>query len=195
MKRSFLILTAFVLAAGLAVTANAQAWQLDKSHSEVGFSVKHMVIATVNGVFGEFDGTVNFDPENLASAKISGVVKVASIDTKNEKRDEHLRGDDFFNAEEYPEITFESTEIKKSGDGYVAVGNLTIRDVTKEVEIPFTMAGPIQDPWGGTRVGIDASTTINRQDFNVKWNNKMDNGGVVVSDEVVLNLHAELIKK
>ncbi len=170
-------------------------WQLDKSHSEVGFRVKHMVIATVNGSFNEFEGTVNFDPDNLNDSKIEGTVKVASVDTKNEKRDEHVRGDDFFDAEKYPDITFVSSEIKKDGDGFVAIGDLTIRDVTKKVEIPFTLAGPITDPWGGTRVAIDAGTTINRQDFNVKWNTAMDNGGVVVSDNVVLSLHAELIQK
>lgn len=194
MKRLAITL-AFIVALGLGLTAQAQTWELDKSHSEVGFSVKHMVIATVNGVFGEFDGTVSFDPDNLGASKITGVVQVASIDTKNERRDGHLRSDDFFNAEQYPEITFESTEIKKSGDGYVAVGNLTIRDVTKTVEIPFTMAGPIKDPWGGTRIAVDGSATIKRQDYNIKWNNKMDDGNLIVSDEVVLNLHAELIKK
>jgi len=187
--------TVLILLVGLGLSAHAATWRLDKSHSEVGFSVKHMLIATVNGVFGEFDGTVAFDPEDLASSYIKGVVKVASIDTKNERRDNHLRSDDFFNAEQYPNITFESTEIKKSENGFIAVGNLTIRDVTKQIEIPFTLAGPIQDPWGGTRVAIDGSTTINRQEYNVRWNNKMDNGGAIVSDDVVLNLHAELIKE
>ncbi len=187
--------TAIALVLAFSIAGFSAEWELDKSHSEVGFTVKHMVIATVNGVFGEFEGTVNFDPENLSASKIEGTANVASIDTKNERRDQHLRSDDFFNAEQYPNITFVSSEIKKSDDGFVAVGDLTIRDVTKTIEIPFTLAGPIQDPWGGTRVAIDGSATINRLDFNVKWNKAMDNGGWVVSEDVVLNLHAELIKK
>lgn len=195
MRLKSIFSTAFALLLAVAVTAQANTWELDKSHTQVGFTVTHMVVTKVSGEFTEYEGEVNFDPENLADSKIKGVVKVASITTENERRDNHLRSPDFFDAENYPDIVFESTKISKTDDGYVAVGNLTIRDVTKEVEIPFTLAGPVNDPRGNTRVGLEGSTTINRQDYNVTWNNTLDNGGVVVSDEVTLNLNAQLIQQ
>ncbi|MBN1482752.1 polyisoprenoid-binding protein [candidate division KSB1 bacterium] len=190
-----IILKAFAVIIAFSFSLPASTWEIDKSHTEVGFSVKHMVVATVTGKFTQFDGEITFDPEYLEDSKIKGTVQVASINTENERRDKHLRSADFFDAENYPNITFESTGITKKEDGYVAVGNLTIRDVTKKVEIPFKVLGPVNDPWGNTRIGVEGSTTINRQDFNVKWNNTMDNGGLVVSDEVELNLRAELIQK
>ncbi len=174
---------------------NAQAWEIDKPHSSVGFTVRHMVVAKVHGEFREFDGELSFNEKDVAKTKISGVVQVASVFTDNEKRDNHLRSADFFDAETYPEIKFESKKVVKTDDGYVMIGDLTIRDVTKEIEIPFKVSGPIQDPWGATRIGIEGQAKINRQDFGVKWNKTMDNGGVIVSDEVVLNLNAEFIKK
>lgn len=192
MNKRSLLFTAFALIIMSGLT-HAAAWKIDKSHSEVGFKVKHMVIATVTGKFTNFSGEVTFDPDNLAESKIKGVVQVASINTDNEKRDGHLKSADFFDAENYPEITFESTEIKKKGDGYVAIGKLTLRDVTKEITVPFTVAGPVE-AMGSRRVGFEGSTTINRQDFGVTWNKTIDNGGLVVSDDVVLILRAELIQ-
>lgn len=189
-----------MLSAALALLVVASAsysaeWELDKSHTEVGFTVTHMVITKVNGKFNDFSGEVNFDPENPEGSKIKGVVQVASVDTDNERRDEHLRGSDFFDAANHPELMFETTKVTKTDDGYLAVGDLTMRGVTKEVEIPFTVVGPINDPWGNTRVGIEGSTTIDRMDWNISWNNALDNGGVVVSDDVVIRLDAQLIKK
>lgn len=189
------ILKSVVVMMLLAISLPAATWEIDKSHTEVGFTVKHMVIAKVTGKFTQFDGQVIFDPENLAEAKIKGVVQVASINTENERRDAHLKGADFFDSENHPEIVFESTKIVKNDGGYVTVGKLTIRGVTKEIEIPFQLLGPINDPWGNTRVGIEGGTTINRQEFGVTWNNMMDNGGLVVSDEVELNVRAELMQK
>lgn len=191
MKILFAVLSVVVLYA----SSFAEEWNIDASHTEIGFTVKHMVVAKVNGKFADFSGEVNFDPENVESAKVKGVVQAKSVDTGNEARDNHLRSSDFFDADNHPEIVFESTKISKSGDGFVATGNLTMRGVTKEIEIPFVVVGPINDPWGGTRVGIEGSTTINRLDWGVAWDKAIESGGLIVSHEVVLRLNAELIKK
>ena len=187
------IVFAFLLIAGY--SSYATSWDIDKSHSEVGFAVKHMVLSTVTGKFTDFSGEVNFDPDNLSDSKIKGVVKVVSITTENERRDNHLKSADFFDAENYPEIVFESTKISKKDDGYVAAGNLTIRDVTREVEIPFKVSGPISDSRGNTRIALEGRTTINRQEYNVKWDKTMDNGGLIAGNEVDLILRAELVHK
>ena len=176
-------------------SAQSAEWEIDKSHTEVGFTATHMVITKVNGKFNDFTGEINFDPENPASSKIKGVVQVASVDTDNEKRDQHLRTSEFFDAENHPELVFESKKISKTADGYVAVGDLTMRGVTKEVELPFTVVGPINDPWGNTRVGIEGRAAINRMDWGISWNNVMDSGGLVVSEDIVIRLDAQLIKK
>ena len=194
MQHKSIFFTAFVLFLWLGLSLQAASWTIDKSHSQVGFTVKHMVIAKVNGAFTEFEGDVVFDMDDLDNSKITGIINVASINTDNEKRDGHLRSADFFDAENFPQIKFESTKITKKGDAYVARGNLTIRDVTKEIDIPFTVAGPI-NAMGGTRIAMEGSATINRQEYNVTWNRTLDDGGLLVSDDVVLNLQAELIKK
>ena len=119
-----------------------------------------------------------------SKSKVSVTIKVASIDTKNEKRDGHLKSDEFFDAAKYPDIKFESTKIEKTKNGFVAHGDLTMRGVTKKVELPFEIAGIIQDPWGNTRMGLEASLEVNRKDWNINWSQTMDNGGLVVADNV-----------
>lgn len=175
---------------------NAQAgkrFTIDRVHSYLGFSVKHMVVSTVKGHFTDFNGTIDYDESDITKSSVQVSIKTASINTNNERRDNHLRSDDFFNAEKFPEITFVSKKIVKTDNGYVAVGDLTIRDVTKEVEIPFEIAGIIKDPRGNERLGVDAYLTINRRDFGVNWSRTLDNGGLVVSDEVKLELHVEAV--
>ncbi len=169
-------------------------YMLDVSHTLVGFGVKHMVITTVNGKFNDFSGTIVYDENDLSKLKVEVVIKTASIDTDNLKRDNHLRSPDFFDAENYPEITFVSKKVIKKGDQNVLVGDLAIRGVAKEVEIPFKITGKIVDPWGNTRLGLEGSLTINRQEFGVKWNKKMDAGGWVVGDDVKITLQVEAIQ-
>ncbi len=178
-----------------AVAGAAQEYTVDNSHTEVGFSVKHMVVATVRGQFNNFSGTIFFDENDLGKSSVEGVVKVASISTANEKRDEHLRSADFFDAAQYPDIVFKSKKFEKKGDGYVVYGDLTMRGVTKEIALDFTITGKITDPWGNERVGLEASGKINRMDFGVSWNKTIEAGGLVVSEEVKINILAELIKK
>ncbi len=193
MKRiafSLLAATAF-----LTTARAADAYTIDVSHSKVGFSVSHMVISDVEGRFKEFSGMIQVDEQDPAKSSVEVTIKVASIDTENEKRDEHLRSADFFDAPKFPEITFRSVKVEKKGNAYVATGALTIRGVMKTVSIPFTATGPIKDPWGNTRRGFKGSLTLNRQDYGVSWSNKLDGGGLVVGDEVTVSLSVEAVKK
>lgn len=171
----------------------ADKYDLDLSHSQVGFAVKHMVISTVKGKFNDYSGFVMYDDKDITKSSVEFTVKVASIDTDNEKRDNHLKSPDFFEAEKFPTITFKSKKITKKGDLLSVVGDLTVRDVTKEVEVPFVFNGQIKDNWGNTRIGADATFKINRQDYGVKWSQKLDTGGLVVSDDVTLEIHIEAI--
>ena len=186
-------LSAFVMMFSLATGLIAGEMSVDKSHTNVGFQVTHMVITKVNGQFNDYDVQFTFDPKNLETFKVEATIKVASVDTDNEKRDEHLRSADFFDAEKYPDMVFKSTKAVKTEEGYTAIGTLTMKDVTREVELPFTLTGPVKGPWGNTRYGIAAKTTINRKDFNVLWNKTMDAGGLVVSDDVDIIINAQFM--
>lgn len=194
MRKYFGVVVIFVLSVLVnAAFGQAQKYSIDKSHSEIGFEVTHMVIADVKGEFKDYDVNLMFDPNDLANSAVETRVKIASIDTDEQKRDNHLRSSDFFDAENHPEIVFTSKKIEKKGDTYVAHGDLSIRGVTKEVSLPFEIKGPIQDPWGNTRIGVDAEMTINRQDYGVSWNKTMDAGGVVVGDDVRIAIKGEFI--
>jgi polyisoprenoid-binding protein YceI len=154
-----------------------------------------MVLATVRGEFTDYSANILFDENDVTKSSIEGSIKVASINTGNEKRDNHLRSSDFFDAENHPEITFKSRSIVKDGDDYAMLGSLTIRGVTRDVQIPFHIVGTLLDPWGNKRLGLEAELTINRQDYGVSWNKALDNGGVVVSDDVKIELIFEGIRK
>jgi len=184
------------LALGLAApVVNAETYEIDASHSSIGFSVRHMIVSTVRGSFGEFTGSFEYDAAKPADTKASAVIKTASIDTRNAKRDDHLRNEDFFDAPKFPDITFETTRVEADGGTLTLFGNLTMKGVTKEIALPFTFHGPITDPWGNVRAGFEGSTTINRQDWGISWSKNLDGGGLVVSDEVKLEISIEGIKK
>jgi polyisoprenoid-binding protein YceI len=187
----------FLLFVFIAVSANAQTkWSFDKSHSNVGFSVIHLVISEVEGRFGSFDGTVTTKSDAFEDSEIEFKVDVNSVNTDNSKRDEHLRSDDFFNSEKYPSMIFKSTSMKKVGDNrYKLKGNLTIRDITKPIELDVKLNGVIQDPRGNTKAGFKISGSLDRFDFGLKWNALMEVGGAVVSKTVTLNLNVELKKE
>ena len=184
--------------AGLLIVSSAfsaDKYNIDKSHTRIGFAVKHMLLSTVRGEFSDYSGTVVFDEKNVAISSVEGTVKVASINTNNEKRDNHLRSGDFFDAEKYPDIKFKSKKIKKDGNDYMMIADFTMRDVTKEITVPFKVVGTITDQKGNKRIGIEAEFKINRKDYDVSWSRTMDNGGLVVSDEVVIELAFEGISK
>jgi polyisoprenoid-binding protein YceI len=168
------------------VRVPAGTWKVDPVHSSVGFEVKHMMIATVRGHFREFEGTLEAteEPENC---RAWGSVKTASVDTNNPDRDEHLRSPEFFDAERYPEITFESTACEPVADGLHRItGNLTIKGITREVHFDATVEGAGEDPWGNERVGVSVRGTVNRNDFGLTWQQRLAAGGMLVGDEVTI---------
>ena len=176
---------------------NAQAtWKPDKAHSQVKFSVTHMVISEVTGSFTDFDASLQ-QPSNdsFDGSTVQAVIKTASISTNNDRRDQHLRTDDFFNAGKYPEIRFASTAFTKTGpDTYRISGNLTIRDTTRPVVLDAKMTGML-NAWGGTHVGFKATTSIDRFDYGVKWDKTLDAGGLIVSRNVDITLLFEFVKQ
>lgn len=187
-----------MVAAGLVLAApgvRAATFDVDASHSGIGFAVKHMVVSTVRGTFDDYTASFEFDAADPASLKGSATVKTASINTRNGKRDDHLRGPDFFDAAQFPEITFATTRTEATADGVVLHGNLTMRGVTKEIALPVTINGPVTDPWGNVRVGFEGKAKINRKDWGINWSKAMDNGSLVVSDEVTLDIAIEGIQK
>jgi polyisoprenoid-binding protein YceI len=188
-------LTALAALAALATTgAAADKFAADPSHSSIGFAVKHMVVSKVKGYFNDYTVDIVYDDKDLTKSSVEVAIKTASIDTKQQKRDDHLRSPDFFDAAKFPEITFKSKRIEKSGDGYVAIGDFTMRGVTKEISLPFTFAGVVTDPYGNTRLGLSASTRLNRQEYGVSWSKTLDSGGLVVSDDVEIEIEIEAVK-
>ena len=173
----------------------ADTYKIDPPHSVVGFTVQHMMISHVNGNFTDFSGVIVYDDKDPSKCSVDVRIKTASVDTRNSMRDNDVRSDHFFNAEKFPEITFKSTRIEKTGDGYIAHGPLTIRDVTKEVAIPFTVAGTAKDPWGHIRLGAQGGLTINRLDYGVSWNKTLDGGGLYIANDVKIELAIEAVKQ
>ncbi len=171
-------------------------WIIDPAHSEIHFKIRHLVISTVTGSFKKFEGEVEAEKEDFTDAKIKFSADVDSIDTNADQRDDHLKSEDFFDAANHPKLTFTSTEvIKKSDSDYKVKGDLTIRGITKPVELNVEFGGITKDPYGQTKAGFEITGKINRHDFGLKWNAVTEAGGLVVSDEVKLILNVQIIKQ
>jgi polyisoprenoid-binding protein YceI len=170
-------------------------YKIDTAHSDILFKVKHLMITTVTGNFKSFDATLTAEAEDFTDAQISFTADVNSIDTRSEQRDGHLKSDDFFNAEKFPELKFTSSSFSKAGDGYVLKGDLTIRDITKSIELKADYTGAMVDPWGQSKVGFEAEGKIKRKEFGLGWDAVTEAGGVVVSDDVKLQLNVQFIKQ
>jgi polyisoprenoid-binding protein YceI len=168
----------------------AGTWKLDPTHSEVAFTVKHLAISKVRGKFETFDVTVVTGGDGTHS--VEATIDVASVNTNQQQRDEHLRTGDFFLAEEHPQMTFRSTGGTWDGDDFTLVGDLTLRGVTKQVELKGELGGVTTDPWGNTKAGASASTTINRHDFGVSWNTALEAGGFMLGDDVKIELDIQV---
>jgi len=194
MKR--LALVVLFLAAGIAsLPAQNTGWKLDKSHSGITFSIRHLVISEVTGNFKDFDITFSATKDDFTDASVDATLKVASINTENERRDGHLKSDDFFNAEKFPEIKFKSTSFEKVGENkYKITGDMTIRDVTKKVTFDAVYNGSIKGMGGSTVTAWKATTSINRFDYGLKWNRTIESGGLVAGDMVNITLTLELVK-
>ena len=195
MKRFISIIA--LLALLLPLTATASTWTLDPAHSTVQFKVRHLMISNVKGVFEKVSGTLSLDEKNIAKSKVDVTIDTASVDTNIKKRDDHLRSADFFDAEKFPTITFTSTKVEKVGaDKLKVFGNLSIKGTIRPVILDVEDLSPeIKDPRGNGRRGASATTNINRKDFGVNWSATMDNGGMVVAEDVAIQLEVEFIKK
>jgi polyisoprenoid-binding protein YceI len=171
-------------------------WNIDPVHSAAEFKVKHMMISNVKGQFSKLTGALTLDESDLSRSHVEASVEAASIETRDPQRDAHLKSADFFDVEKFPTLSFQSTLITPVRDGELAVeGNLTIHGVTRKVR--FTVEGPTpptKDPWGNTRVGVSATTKINRKDFGLTWNAALETGGILVGDEVTITLEVEFLK-
>lgn len=172
--------------------ATAQKWAIDASHTEVKFKVKHLVITTVTGAFKSFSGEVISEKEDFNGAKVSFSIDVNSIDTNSADRDNHLKSGDFFAADEFPQITFANGKLVNNGGDYQLTGDLTIRGVTKQVTLEVDYNGTVKDPWGNQKAGFELRGKINRKDFNLNWNVITEAGGMLVGEEVKLEISAQL---
>ena len=182
--------------AAVTATPTRATWKIDAAHSQVEFAVRHMMIATVRGRFAGVTGTVITDESDPGKAEVDVVIDVDSIDTREAKRDAHLKSADFFDVEKHPTITFKSTRVTGlKGDEFKLVGNLTIHGVTREVTLDVTSEGRAKDPWGGERAGYSAVTRINRKDFGLTWNQALETGGLLVGDEIKIALDLELVRQ
>jgi len=170
-------------------------WNLDKDHTTLGFEVVHMVVSKTKGKFTEYSGRVEMDAEKQEFKTIEAIIQTSSVTTDHQKRDDHLRSADFFDAKTFPSMTYKMKSYSKSGDHYTAVGDFTLLGVTKELTLVGTFNGVAQDPWGNTRAGFTVEGTVNRKDFGMKFSKLLDNGGLMVGDEVKLILEIEVIKE
>jgi polyisoprenoid-binding protein YceI len=196
MKRTlFLVLTVVFLSGP--VLAAETVWQIDPDHSSFQFKVRHLTVSNVKGEFPKFNGFIRFDDQDGSKVRGEVVIEAASITTNHAKRDEHLRGADFFDVGKYPTITFVSKRVVLPGPGRMEVtGDLTIHGVTKEVVLQVQGPTPeVKDPWGGVRRALTATTRINRKDFGITWNKVLDSGGVLVGEDIDLTAEAELVRK
>ncbi len=171
-------------------------WMIDTTHTSIEFSVKHMMFTTVRGRFNTFNGTLHLDETNPAKSYAEGVIETTSLDTRDTNRDAHLRPADFFDVEKFPQMKFRSTRVEPAGKGhYKIAGNLTVKDITREVVFDVTSEGQGQDPWGNQRRGFSAETSLNRKDFGLTWNVALEIGGWLVGDQVKIQIDLEVIKQ
>ena len=171
-------------------------WQIDRAHSEINFTVRHMMISKVRGSFNNFNGVINWDEENPANTTLEVEIEIASIDTREEQRDNHLKSPDFFDAEQFPIMKFKSTQVQpiddESGKLY---GDLTIRGITKPVILDVEYTGQAQSPWGTINAGFSATATINRKDWELNWNQALETGGFLVGEKIKIEIELELVKQ
>lgn len=177
-------------------TPQSTSWNLDASHSSVTFSVRHMMITNVRGELQKLAASVVYDPRHPESAKVSATLDVASIQTREEKRDAHLRSADFFDVEHHPNMIFESTSVRRGDRGYEVAGNLTLRGTTRPISLLVDdVTAEHTDPWGNRRIGASAHTKIKRSDFGMVWNGVLEAGGLLVGDEISIQVDASLVKQ
>jgi len=169
-------------------------WAIDPTHSEIGFKVKHMMFTNVSGSFKTYDATITTEDDTFENANIEFSADINSINTNNADRDNHLKSGDFFDADNHPKLTFKATSFTKKGDDYELTGDLSLRGATKSVKLDAEFSGLMKDPWGNTKAGLNLFGKINRKDWGLNWNSALEAGGVLVGEEVKLNIELQLIK-
>ncbi|HSQ46561.1 MAG TPA: YceI family protein [Lutibacter sp.] len=191
MKKLSILIAVF----GISLMSAQSKWNIDASHSAIRFAVDHMVISEVEGIFSTYEGSIITTKADFSDAKINFTVDVNSVNTDNAKRDEHLRGADFFETEKYPKMTFVSTSVQKTGENkYNLKGKLTLHGVTKEITLAMTYGGTTKDPWGNTKAGLKVTGVINRTDFGLKYNSVLEAGSLMIGEEVTITAKVELAK-
>jgi polyisoprenoid-binding protein YceI len=193
MKLKLIMFSALMLI--MAIGAQAATYTIDASHSSVEFKVRHMMVSNVRGNFEVFNGSIEFDESDLKSWSAQAEIDMASVNTSDTGRDEHLVNADFFDVETYPTMTFKSKSVEKAGDDYVLHGELTLHGVTKPVQLDLEFNGTVDDPWGNHRAGFSASGKIDRRDYGITWNNTLDKGGLAVGNDVKIMLEIEAIRQ
>lgn len=194
MKKTLLML--FAASLSLETAAQTTKWDIDPTHSQVTFTATHLLITEVTGQFKQYSGNVLSDKADFSDAKVDFSIKVNSINTDNEMRDGHLKSDDFFNAEKFPEINFKGKQMKSAGKGkFKLTGDLTIRDVTKTITLDVVYAGTTKDPWGNIKAGFKITGKINRFDYGLKWNTLTEAGGAVVGQDIEIKIPLQLVKE
>jgi polyisoprenoid-binding protein YceI len=188
---SQLFLTLALAVAFVSQQSLAAVVKVDESHTDIGFTITHLVVSKVNGRFNKFDGAFNFDPKKSTFSDFNVTVDAASIDTKDAKRDTHLKSEDFFDVSKFPTITFKSTKVEGKGKKGKVHGDLTMRGVTKPVVLDYTYNGQVTDPWGNQKLGIELSGKVNRKEFGLNWNKTLDKGGVAVGEDVMIKVAVE----
>jgi len=190
------VTTGLAAVLSLPACAASSEWRIDPQHSSAQFAVKHLMISTVRGEFHGVTGTANWDDQDITKSTVDVTIDAATVETREPKRNAHLKSPDFFDVAKYPAITFKSKKVEQAAPGKIKItGDLTIHGVTKEVVLDVDgPTPPIRDPWGNSRAAISATTKVNRQDFGVKWNANLDGGGVVVGDDVNITIDVEMIK-
>jgi polyisoprenoid-binding protein YceI len=176
-------------------TFAADKYELDPVHTRIGFTARHLMINNVSGRFTEFTGNILYDEQDLSKSTVSVKIQAASVNTENKMRDDDLRSANFFDVAKYPEITFQSSRFEKQGDGYLCIGTLAMHGASKEITIPFTVLGKIKDPWGNTRIGLEGEFRIDRRDWGLTYSKTLDSGGLVVGNDIKIDLNAEAVKK
>ncbi len=193
-RRTSVVLVLFSLLLASATFA-ADKYELDPVHTRIGFTARHLMINNVSGRFTEFTGNILYDEQDITKSTVSVKIQAASANTENKMRDDDLRSANFFDVAKYPEISFQSSRLEKQGDGYLCVGTLAMHGVSKEITIPFTVLGKIKDPWGNTRIGLEAEFKIDRRDWGLTYSKTLDSGGLVVGNDIKIDLNVEAVKK
>jgi polyisoprenoid-binding protein YceI len=196
MSRKFLALAGLIASVALAAPATAaDVYTIDKNHSDVSFQIRH-IVSKVRGRFADFEGTIQIDPSKPEASSVAFTIRTASIDTNQPKRDDDLRSENFFDAAKYPEITFQSTKIETAGkDRYAVTGKLAMHGVSREITLPVTFLGFMKDPRGNERAGFELATTLNRLDYDIRWNRALEGGGALLGDAVDVTVNLETVKK